>query len=334
MKSLTKSVLSNNDIYAIFAKANLGDVLDFGALTAGEFNAVFWVKTNSQKFVLKVAPSGDTPLLSFEKNMLQHEVAVQRLLEQIKSINIGRVVFSDFTKSIITSDYFIYEFLHGKMVEGARLSKDIKLQIKHQQMAFLAELHSLDVASLCSRENLDNAFGYPRVASNNWHSALKMLVEKLKSDAAAKGRKLKGADRLLYYIDKHKDILEKVSPALVNFDLWNTNIIYNGKNKPIGIIDPERTFIADPIADFVAIDPLKKIEKKQYLIDEYNRHAPLPIQLSPDTKARYYIAVGYLALIMQTEKPYRYKKSQLKYYTHTLAAKLFFNNAIRGLKRL
>ncbi|MCL2848042.1 MAG: aminoglycoside phosphotransferase family protein [Firmicutes bacterium] len=334
MKSLTKYQISKNDIDKILEASELGEIVAYKPLTKGEFNSVFLVEvlsenSNIKKFVLKIAPSPETPVLSFEKNMLRHEVNVYDWMKDITAFKIPKIYFKDFSKEIINADYFIYEYLPDTSLQDTKLDNTAKLEIRKLQAKFLAELHSTDTNNLTA--------GYPRVLeATNCYTATKALIKQLIVDAKIKKVKLKGISKLLYYVEKYKEVLEIVTKTLINFDLWDNNVIYQKNNNDnsftLGLIDPERSFIGDPIADFIAIDPLKPLDKKQYLIDEYNKYTQNPFIITPEIKTRYYIMVGYLSLIMQTELPYRYKKTQMKHHTHKLVAKLFIKHALRNLK--
>ena len=68
MKSLTKIDVDNKTLKQIFLNAGLGEASEIVPLTAGEFNSVFLCTIGSNKYVIKIAPHTDTPVLYFEKN--------------------------------------------------------------------------------------------------------------------------------------------------------------------------------------------------------------------------------------------------------------------------
>jgi len=328
MKSKTKFNIADKTVSKIFDAANLGGVIKIMPLSHGEFNYVLKVTTNIQDFVLKVAPKSDTPILTLEKNMLAQEIAFYNLIHSNTSMGVPKVFYSDFSKVLIDADYFIMEFMQGEMLNKVRLNDEQKRNVNIRLMEFLSELHQIK----------GQGFGYVQNGlKDNWYDAIKFMIGNLIADYSAIDKQLPFAITLLEYVEKYSDALKAVSPSLVNFDLWDLNILYtktrNGDNDfTLSLIDPERCFYGDYLGDFVAIEFLKPLDKKLYLFSAYNKN--LINGLSNEEKARYFIMNGYLTLIMQTEKPYRYKKSQLKYFIHTLTAKLFESYALKGLKSL
>jgi len=336
MKSKTKFYITNTDIEKLFESALSKKVLNVTPLKAGEFNSVYKVECaavaadNSAaiKFVLKVAPHPTTDTLTFEKGMLLHEVNIYSTLQQIKTLTIPKVLYSDFSKSIIDSEYFIMEYIKVPMLSGLKVDSKFKKAIHEKLAEFLAEMHNIDAG---------NKFGYPHIELfDNWFLALTSIIENLKIDANKKNVKLLGLKKLLYYIEKNKAILKSVPCSLVNFDLWDLNIFVGGNSKDdfsLSIVDPERSFYGDPMADFVTLMPLKNLNNKQFIFDAYNKRAKNTISLCNNEKIRYYIMHGVLSLIMQTERPFRYRRTQAKWFMQKLAARVFMRHCLNELKK-
>ena len=57
---------------------------------------------------------------------------------------------------------------------------------------------------------------------------------------------------------RHAAVLADVArPALVHTDLWAGNLFVDpGTGALVGVIDPERAFWGDPLADLVGVDPM------------------------------------------------------------------------------
>jgi len=331
MKSKTKINISDEVIRQIFLTKDFGDVLAIKSLAAGEFNSVFCVEVEGgKKYVLKVAPSESAEVLNFEKNMMAWEVDAYDLVRKNTSMRVPEVFVFDNSKVIINADYFVMEYINAKTVDKAKLISRggnlplEKIKIKQHLAQFLGELHKIK----------GDGFGYPQVGlKENWYLAFKSMVEGLKADSEKKGKKVKEIDVLLGYIETHKTILEKVESVLVNFDLWENNV-FSLPNKKLALIDPERSFWGDRVGDFVALEYLKPPAKKQYLLDAYNAVSDYKLIWDKETQVRYYLMTIYLGLIMKIERPYRYKKSQLKYWLHGLGAKMFLRQGLKQLKKI
>ena len=117
----------------------------------------------------------------------------------------------------------------------------------------------------------------------------------------------------------------------MNFDLWDSNILYN--NGRICLIDPERGFWGDPVADFITVRPGQKVplSAKKKEIEIYNETADEKIILSRETEIRYALAVCYLALIEEVEKYVRYEPENPNYIRNTIDAKDMYDMAFEFL---
>ena len=114
---------------------------------------------------------------------------------------------------------------------------------------------------------------------------------------------------------------------MVNFDLWDSNILYHDGN--ICWIDPERGFWGDPVADFITIGPGQKapLSDKGKELGIYNRFADEKIVLTEETEIRYALAVCYLALIEEVEKYVRYDEEDPNYVRNTVDARDMYDMA-------
>ena len=328
IKSLTKIRIDNDTIKRLFSAAGIDGVREIFPLVTGEFNSVFRVDAGSFRYVLKVAPHENTQVLTYENNLLRHEIDTCEQMRGKTPLKIPTIYYADCSKKLIPAEFFIMEWMDAPALSNVKPSKKRKTEINARLGAFLGELHKIK----------GSGFGYPQNGLHgDWYQALKAMIQNLITDAAKKNKKLRGAERLLKYVERYKTVLLSVKPSvLVNFDLWDPNIFYGETSEgfELSLIDPERSFFGDGIGDFVALDYLKPIEKKRYLFDAYNKTSDTVVRMHEEEKIRYYIMSAYLAMIMQTEKYYRYKKTQVKYWVHTLAARLFRSNALRNLKKL
>lgn len=92
-------------------------------------------------------------------------------------------------------------------------------------------------------------------------------------------------------------------PYLVHFDLWQGNILVDcstGVARIGGLIDGERMFWGDPLADFVSLALLGDIKKDEDFLAGYQEAGGRAVF---DTPARLRLALyrSYLYLIMITE---------------------------------
>ena len=131
---------------------------------------------------------------------------------------------------------------------------------------------------------------------------------------------------------KYEDILRQAPCRMVNFDLWDSNVLYdNGK---LVWIDPERGFWGDPVADFITLGPGQKapLSDKKNEIEIYNWTAAEKIVLNRNTEIRYACAVAYLALIEEVEKYVRYEPDHPNYIRNTVDAREMYDMAFEVMK--
>ncbi|MBB6417741.1 aminoglycoside phosphotransferase (APT) family kinase protein [Streptomyces sp. AK010] len=118
---------------------------------------------------------------------------------------------------------------------------------------------------------------------------------------------------------------EVTDPRLVHFDLWRGNILVDrtgGEVRIGGLIDGERMFWGDPLADFVSLALLGDIRKDEEFLAGYREAGG---RARFDTAARLRLALyrAYLYLIMLTETvPHEAGEEQRRWVRESVAPKL------------
>jgi len=120
---------------------------------------------------------------------------------------------------------------------------------------------------------------------------------------------------------------------MVNFDLWPANVIVTREDDGLRFawIDPERSFWGDPVIDFVCLAFSRPLKRAKRAVAAYNASAAVPVIISRETEIRYAIGQGYLALIMETEKYYRYSPRRFGWWRNVIAARLLYRAAFAVL---
>ncbi|MDR2091052.1 MAG: aminoglycoside phosphotransferase family protein [Clostridiales bacterium] len=397
MISKTKFKIEIIEVAELFKNAGIRNAENITPLTAGEYNSVFSAAADGLEYVIKIAPQNNVPVLTYEKDLMRQETRFLTVMKEAE-MRVPEIYFSDFSRKNFPTDYFIMEKLKGKNLAEASpsLSADDKQKIAKKLAETAAKLHTVKYSDLFKSErnqalktNSNDEtprFGYLQNGLySDWYSAIRSMTKNLIFDCEQKRKRIKKGEKLLDCIEKHKKILQKVPSALVNFDLWNLNI-FPERTKDgfeLALIDPERSFFGDPIADFVCLEPMTFApEKKTLSISAYNAYSeelynerhinksrsndanqsfptfgnaaysqklynehyinkPLsnaenaypcpPVTFDAEQKIRYYIAAGYLGFIMATEKFYRYKLTQAKYYINAAASNLYLDTALKNL---
>ena len=323
--SKTKYEASKAEIRELFSFHKMGNVLDVAALGNGEFNAAYKVTCdNGTDYALKIAPPEGSNVLSYEKSMMEAEVFWYSQMHEKTDILCPQVFISDFSKGIVKSNCFIMEMMVGKALWEAGLTDQEYEAVQKQKISMLTKIHRI----------ANDRYGYIQTGlDDSWYEALKNMALRLVADCKKLGHDTPDGETFLRFIDKHEKLLRAVPCRMVNFDLWDSNVLYNEATGRICWIDPERGFWGDPVADFITVGPGQKapLSAKQKELEIYNGMAQETIPLTEETEIRYALAVCYLALIEEVEKYVRYEPDNPTYIRNTVDSREMYDMAFRLL---
>ena len=319
IKSKTKYEASLEEIRELFSFHKLVSVTDISPLGNGEFNSAYKViLDDGQKYALKIAPPDGATVLTYEKNMMESEVFWYKMMHENTDILCPEVYVSDFSQNIIKSNCFIMQMMEGEPLWAVKFSDREYENVQKQKIEMLTKIHRIK----------NDKFGYRQSGLHDtWYDALKSMAGNLVKDCKSLGYETPDGEKFISYIDKYAKLLQSVPCRMVNFDLWDSNVLYlDGK---ICWIDPERGFWGDPVADFITLGTGQKVplSTKQKELDIYNETATEKIVLSKETEVRYALAVCYLALIEEVEKYVRYEPDEPNYIRNTNDAREMYDMA-------
>ena len=319
--SKTKYEASEAEIKELFALHKVGDVTEVATLGNGEFNAAYKVTCdNGVSYALKIAPPENAKVLSYEKNMMESEVFWYSQMHEKTDILCPKVYASDFSKEVIKSNCFIMEMMEGEPLWAMNFSDKEYEEAQKQKICMLTKIHRIT----------NDRFGYMQMGlMPSWYEALRNMALKLVTDCKELGYDTPDGEKFISLIDKHEKLLRAVPCRMVNFDLWDSNVLFNAGTGKICWIDPERGFWGDPVADFITLGSGQKspLSDKQKELDIYNEMAEEKIQLTKDTEIRYALAVCYLALIEEVEKYVRYESDDPTYIRNTVDSRDMYDMA-------
>jgi len=325
MNSKTKPTLDEATIKRLFAEAGISNVESIAPLGSGEFSAVYSVDANGRGYVLKVSPRGDEHCMAYERNMLASERYWYTRIREQTDIRVPDIYVFDDSLARLPCAYCILERLEGDPLPGAALTEAERAEIPARLAEMLAKIHAIS----------GERFGYEQCTpASSWAEALSGFVSLALADCGRKRRRSRRGERLLRQIERHHAVLEPVLPRMVNFDLWPSNVIVSRANGELQLawIDPERSFWGDPAVDFVCLAFSRPLVSAAAAIAAHNAVSAEPIEISRDTRIRYALGQGYLALIMETEKYFRYTPFQFGWWRNVLASFLLYRAAFRELE--
>ena len=216
-------------------------------LDSGLFNNTYRVGTDDGTFVLKVAPRADTPVYFVERHLMERERTIAPRLRSAHPLVPEYLSFFE----IDGRHAFLQRFVPGRLwhaVESS-LTEAENAELWRQLGAVARVIHS---------ETGDH-FGYPEpfVGAPTWSEFIERNVEGLADDCLRLDRMHPDVEEFLRILPRFRGRLDEVTtPRLLHGDLWSRNVLIDGEAADIritAVIDGERAFWGDPLADWVLI---------------------------------------------------------------------------------
>ncbi|MFF6782876.1 phosphotransferase [Streptomyces sp. NPDC012510] len=266
------------------------------SLGGGTYNTVEELRlTDGTRLVLKVPPVPSTPGLTHESELLGGEAEFCRAAETV-GVPAPRVVGVALDETAPAGRHILLTYCPGGGWDGLEPSREAPL--RRELGGLVARLHRVT----------GPGFGYPSGVfgplAGDWRTAFATLYDGVLDDARRFRAWLpRPVDEVARTAKAAYDALDEVTvPRLVHFDLWQGNILVeHGEPSRIGgLIDGERMFWGDPVADFVSLALLGDIRQDDDFLTGY-REAGGEIEFTPSTRRRYALYRSYLYLIMLVE---------------------------------
>lgn len=270
-----------------------GSLVHLRPLDGGTYNTVEELRlSDGGRYVLKLAP--DTPGLSYEKRLLVSEAEFYRCaagtgVPAPRLVSVG---------GDADGRHLLMTACPGE-AWGPWLDDSQQAALRAELGGQVARLHRV----------AGPAFGYPSGAlgplSHDWRSAFTGMLDAVLDDARHyRARLPRSAGEVARTARAAYPALEEVSrPSLVHFDLWPGNILVDrsaGEPRIGGLIDGERMFWGDPLADFVSLALLGDIRTDEAFLAGY-REAGGRAEFDTPALLRLALYRAYLYLIMLTE---------------------------------
>ena len=253
MKSRTKNRLSEEKIREL-VRIHFGQDCKTGKITelnGGMFNAIYRIERIKEKdaIILKVGVIPGTTLLTYERDIMPVEVECYRMIHEQTTVPVPEVLAYDFSKKHISSNYFFMTELKGEQFSSVmkKMGQDNVDKIREELAGYLYQLHGIK----------GDYFGYfsedRSCQYSSWMDAFLHMFQQILADSREHKVRLP-YDRINVALRRNLWILEDVKePALVEYDCHEGNIFVKHTERGYvieGILDFERAFWGDPIADF------------------------------------------------------------------------------------
>jgi Ser/Thr protein kinase RdoA (MazF antagonist) len=275
-----------------------GLIVSWEELTEGTYNTAYRVVlSDGRRLVLKVAPDWKADVLSYEHGIMATEELFYRRAQR-QPVPVPRVVGSGSRHDPLEIDFLLMTECPGRVWIGARdlIGDADRLPLRRELGRIVGRLHQVT----------GSGFGYPQQPLlPTWRAAFLGMVDAVLGDAARYATVLPGpAADIAAAVRAAAYVLDEVStPVLIHYDLWDGNILvtWDGGRPTIGgLIDGERAFWGDPVAEFVSLALFDDIERDEAFLAGY-RDAGGSVVFDAGTRARLALYRTYLYLIMLVE---------------------------------
>ncbi|GAA3804817.1 aminoglycoside phosphotransferase family protein [Sphaerisporangium flaviroseum] len=300
MESRTKRRLSAAQLHALILRTLGTGVTSAEELTDGFANAVWRLSLDDgRQVVLKVSPPPDLELLRYERHLLRTEAQVYHLATPA-GIPLPRLLYSGFDDPELGGDYLIMSALDGVPWNQAEsLGEDDQRALRHELGRLLAELHTIAGQGV---------YGYPYagLTGPTWRDAFIVMMGALMDDAVRYATPLPcSLVEIAGAIHSNAHVLDEVTvPMLVHFDIWPGNVFLSTPPEEPpriqALIDHERAFWGDPLADFVTPTIFEELRDDDPILVGY-REAGGKLDLTPEARTRDAMYRVYLYLILLVE---------------------------------
>lgn len=292
--SITKNNKDKQTILRMCDKALPGKQIEsIDELTEGFFNVAYHITlTDGSEVILKIAPSGDSVIMTHEINIMFSEVDSMRKVAKDTSVPVAEIIFYDNSHTVCDSDYFFMKKLSGKSFSSCMesMTQEEKDKVFYQTGEFTAMINSIKGSKF-------GYYGQPDKQESNWFTVFKSMIIDTYYDANRKDIDVKvPMDKLLLLLDRDREIFELVrEPKLVHWDIWAGNVFVE-EGKVTGLIDFERCLWADELLEV-------GFRTHDYVKEFFDGYGITGLNAEQLTRAEWYDI--YLFLILSLECDYR-----------------------------
>ncbi|MEV8456914.1 aminoglycoside phosphotransferase family protein [Streptomyces sp. NPDC052095] len=271
-------------------------------LSGGTYNTVVRIALDQGRdWVLKIPPRGAEGL-TYERALLTGEIAFYESAATALDVGVvPRVVHSGAGDGAGAGPYLIMTACPGTPWHEAddSLEESERRRLREELGRIVARLHAVT----------GPGFGYPAEPWGplvpTWREAFTAMTAAVLDDAQRYAAWLpRPIAEIRAVLAAASGVLDDVTrPALVHFDLWQGNLLLAGEpgdRRVSGLIDGERMFWGDPVADFVSLALFADMEDDTAFLAGY-AHAGGAAVFDGPVRLRLALYRAYLCLIMLVE---------------------------------
>jgi aminoglycoside phosphotransferase (APT) family kinase protein len=245
--SITKNKKDKETILRMFDQAFPGkEIAALEELTEGFFNVAYGILlTDGSEVILKIAPSGDSAVMTYEMNIMFSEVDSMKKVAEDTDVPVAEIIYYDNSHIICDSDYFFMKKLKGKSFNACMesMTQEQKDTIFRQMGGYTASINRV-------KGNKFGYYGQPDKQGEHWFPVFRDMLCDTYNDADRMNIDIKvPKDTLLSLLDRDREVFEQVKvPSLVHWDIWAGNVFID-EDRVTGLIDFERCLWADELME-------------------------------------------------------------------------------------
>lgn len=310
MDSRTKRRLTDAELDALARRAIGTGVAAAVELTDGYANAVWRLALDDGRaVVLKLSPPPELEQLSYERNLLRMEARAYELAAAA-GVPLAPLLGAGFDDPVLGGDYLVLGELDGvswNAVPTRAASPGSPGALRWDAGPGAENLLRRELGRHLARLNAvtGEVFGYPYagITGATWREAYLAMAGALLTDTERYPTPLpRPADAIAALLAARSPVLDEITtPHLVHFDVWAGNVFLDlaGAPRIQAIIDHERAFWGDPLAEFVTPTIFGELREDDPLLAGYREVTPL--ELTPAARVRLDLYRAYLYLILLVE---------------------------------
>ncbi len=215
-------------------------------LYVGMKNVLYLIKADYEPIVLKIAPTYNETMLTFENNNISWEAEMLKLMEYL-NIPSPKLLLYDDSGTINKTPYFFMTYIEGEQFQNLKKNMHPEIVSKIEE----------EIGKICSQicSIKGNKFFLPclpDVEFDNNYDFIYTLFNILVNNANEKNIKINGIDynKLLQLISSFKHDLNQVNEiSLTNVDAWEGNFMIKDNNIS-GIVDFSDLYYCDELMTF------------------------------------------------------------------------------------
>ncbi|GAA2856090.1 aminoglycoside phosphotransferase family protein [Streptosporangium fragile] len=296
MESRTKRALAPGELDALARRAVGAGVATATELTDGFANAVWRLRLlDGREVVLKLSPPPELEQLRYERDLLRTEAMVYGLVGPA-GVPVPELLRAGFDDPVLGGDYLVLSALDGVPWNQVRPAEADGRALRRELGGHLARLNAVT----------GDVYGYPHagLTGATWRAAFLAMLGALLADAGRYVIALpRPAAEIAAVVEASAGVLDEVTtPRLVHFDVWPGNVFLTRDARPRiqAIIDHERAFWGDPLADFVTPTIFGELTEDDEIVAGY-REAGGTVEFTASARARMALYRLYLSLILLVE---------------------------------